>query len=216
MSRRQRYELAFLLALLANGGRFAVAEAIDTETPFEPLPTVTCRHPIGRRLRPLEDGVQAINRAFVACVGSGKRSQCTQCSVSEAEPKGKPAETNPIAPPDLKRPANMEASHPVTTFIGHSDSPTAPRVLSFSADDGSDSTKIATALRDLKEGKPLADVASQSDVSERVVRGWQRRYQDLPPTVIDQLRIIEEENHRLKRLLAERDLEIDRLRQDRE
>lgn len=224
MLRWQAHNLAFVLAAFltfaASGALMAQAIPAEVDATLEPMVVEECHHPMGRRLKPLENGVLALNRAFVSCVGGGKKSECQQCAASEEAPSVKPLETLPVPPPERKRPTRnelttIETSNPSTAFSGYSETALAPRPLLWEADDVSENTTIIAALADLKTGRSPADVARDRDVPERVVRGWQRRYHDLPPAAIEKLHSLEEENHRLKRLLAERDLEIDRLRQDR-
>lgn len=224
MLRWQAHNLAFVvavfLAFTAGGSLMAQSVPAEIDNTLQPMMVEECHHPVGRRLRPLENGVLALNRAFVACVGSGKKNECQQCAAIEETPIFKPAENPPVSPPERKLPTRneltkIETATSSTAFSGYSETTSAPRPLHWEADEASENTTIIAALRDLNAGRSPADVARDRDVPERVIRGWQRRYHDLPPAAIEKLHSLEEENHRLKRLLAERDLEIDRLRQDR-
>ncbi len=53
------------------------------------------------------------------------------------------------------------------------------------------------------------DVCRIHGISEQTYYRWRRRYGDLTVSEVKRLRELEAENARLKRLLAERDLEID-------
>jgi putative transposase len=56
------------------------------------------------------------------------------------------------------------------------------------------------------------DVCILHGISEQTFYRWKRRYGDLSTSEVKRLRELESENARLKRLLAERDLEIDAIR----
>jgi transposase-like protein len=56
---------------------------------------------------------------------------------------------------------------------------------------------------------PIADVAKKHGVSEQTLYVWRKRYGQLEAADVKQLRGLQQENVRLKKLLAERDLEID-------
>jgi putative transposase len=56
---------------------------------------------------------------------------------------------------------------------------------------------------------PVADVAKKHGVSEQTVYLWRKRYGQLDTADVRQMRALQQENARLKKLLAERDLEIE-------
>jgi len=56
---------------------------------------------------------------------------------------------------------------------------------------------------------PIAEVAKKHGVSEQTLYLWRRRYGQLDTADVKQLRTLQQENARLKKLLAERDLEIE-------
>jgi putative transposase len=55
----------------------------------------------------------------------------------------------------------------------------------------------------------VGDVAKKHGVSEQTIYTWRKRYGQLEPADVRRLRQVEQENGRLKKLIAERDLEID-------
>lgn len=59
----------------------------------------------------------------------------------------------------------------------------------------------------------VAEAAKKNRVSEQTVYAWRKHFEDLEPRNIKRLKAREVENDKLKRLLAERDLEIDLMRQ---
>ena len=56
---------------------------------------------------------------------------------------------------------------------------------------------------------PVAEVAKKHGVSYQTLYLWRKRYGQLEAADVKQLRILQQENARLKKLLAERDLEIE-------
>ena len=66
-------------------------------------------------------------------------------------------------------------------------------------------------VRILREAdkEPVPKVAKRHGVSEQTIYGWRKRYGQLEVADVRRLRELEQENTRLKRIVAERDLEID-------
>jgi transposase-like protein len=56
---------------------------------------------------------------------------------------------------------------------------------------------------------PVAEVAKKHSVSEQTIYTWRRQFGQLEPADVKRLRQLEQENGRLKKLVAERDLEIE-------
>ena len=56
---------------------------------------------------------------------------------------------------------------------------------------------------------PVAQVAKRHGVSEQTIYGWRKRFGKLEALDVKRLRQLEQENAKLKKLVAERDLEID-------
>ena len=56
---------------------------------------------------------------------------------------------------------------------------------------------------------PVAEVAKKCGVSEQTTYVWRKRYGQMEAADVKQLRTLEQENARLKKLLAERDLAIE-------
>ncbi len=57
--------------------------------------------------------------------------------------------------------------------------------------------------------EPVAKVAKRHGVSEQTIYGWRKRFGTLAPDGVKQLRHLSQENARLKKLLAQRDLELE-------
>ena len=56
---------------------------------------------------------------------------------------------------------------------------------------------------------PIAEVAKRHGVSEQTIYTWRKRFGGFEPSDVRRLRQLESENARLKKLVAERDLEIE-------
>ena len=56
---------------------------------------------------------------------------------------------------------------------------------------------------------PVAQVAKQHGISEQTIYVWRKRYGQLDAADVKELRALQHENARLKKLLAERDLAIE-------
>ena len=59
----------------------------------------------------------------------------------------------------------------------------------------------------------VADVSRKNKVSEQTIYSWRKHFGQLEPADVKRLRALEAENAKLKRMLAERDLEIDTLKE---
>jgi len=60
---------------------------------------------------------------------------------------------------------------------------------------------------------PVSEVAKKHGVSEVTIYAWRKRYGQLAPVDVKRLRQLELENGRLKNLVAERDLDIEILKE---
>ena len=68
--------------------------------------------------------------------------------------------------------------------------------------------QIAYALRQVESGTPVSDVCRQLGVSEATFYIWKKKYAHLGVSELRRLRQLEEENARLKRVVA--DLTLDK------
>ena len=66
-------------------------------------------------------------------------------------------------------------------------------------------------VRILREAdkSPITKVAKKHGLSEQTIYAWRKRFGALEAVDVKRLRQLEQENGKLKKLLAERDLEID-------
>jgi putative transposase len=56
---------------------------------------------------------------------------------------------------------------------------------------------------------PVAQVAKKHGIGEQTIYTWRQRFAGMPADDVKRLRLLEQENTRLKKILAERDLEIE-------
>jgi transposase-like protein len=73
--------------------------------------------------------------------------------------------------------------------------------------------KMREADQLLAKGIPLKEVARHLGVSSETYRRWRTQYRNFTPDDKSRMKIIERENTRLKKLLAEKELDIDALRE---
>src|SRR5215475_7282046 len=68
--------------------------------------------------------------------------------------------------------------------------------------------QMVTILREADE-KPVPEVAKKRGVSAQTIYAWRKHFGSLEPNDVKRLRQLEQENGRLKKMVADRDLEID-------
>lgn len=74
-------------------------------------------------------------------------------------------------------------------------------------------SQIVGILAQAAKGDMTArDVCNLHGISEQTFYRWKRKYGDMTTSEVKRLRELESENARLKRMLAERDLEIDAIK----
>jgi putative transposase len=71
--------------------------------------------------------------------------------------------------------------------------------------------QIAFVLRQAEEGTPIAEVCRKAGISDATFYNWRRKYAGLMPSEMKRLRQLEEENSKLKRIVA--DLSLDKAMQ---
>ena len=72
-----------------------------------------------------------------------------------------------------------------------------------------------TMVKILREADqaPVAEVAKKHGISDVTIYAWRKRFGKLEPVDVKRLRQLEQENAKLKKLVAERDLEIDLMKE---
>lgn len=74
--------------------------------------------------------------------------------------------------------------------------------------------EIIRILRGFDEsGQPVREYCRAKGISVQTFYNWKKRFGTMEVSEVRQLRALEKENARLKRLLAERDLEIDAVKE---
>jgi putative transposase len=67
---------------------------------------------------------------------------------------------------------------------------------------------MAFILRQAEEGAPVGEVCRKAGISEATFYNWRKKYGGLLPSEMKRLKQLEEENNRLKRIVA--DLSLDK------
>ena len=74
--------------------------------------------------------------------------------------------------------------------------------------------QIVAVLQEAEKGeKSIADLCKEKGISQNTFYTWRRKFGAMQTSEVKRLRDLEKENARLKRLLAERDLDIDILKE---
>jgi putative transposase len=73
--------------------------------------------------------------------------------------------------------------------------------------------QIVRILKEAEGGANVADIARKHGISEQTFYRWRRRYAGMEVGEAARLKSLEQENSRLKKLLAERDLEVEVLKE---
>jgi len=74
--------------------------------------------------------------------------------------------------------------------------------------------QIVAVLQEASKGeKPIATLCREKSVSEATFYAWRKKFGGVNVKEVQRLRELEKENARLKKLLADRDLEIDCLKE---
>lgn len=66
----------------------------------------------------------------------------------------------------------------------------------------------AFIIKQGEDGKPIADVCRETGISQATYFNWRKKYAGLTPSEMKRLRELEDENNRLKKIVA--DLSLDR------
>ena len=69
-------------------------------------------------------------------------------------------------------------------------------------------TQIIGVLREQEAGSPTAEVCRRHGISEQTFYRWKAKYGGLGVSEAQKLRTLEDENRRLKKLLAEQMLDV--------
>ena len=67
--------------------------------------------------------------------------------------------------------------------------------------------QIIGVLREQEAGSPTAEVCRRHGISEQTFYRWKKKYGGLMPSEVKRLRLLEDENKRLKQMVAELSLD---------
>ena len=68
--------------------------------------------------------------------------------------------------------------------------------------------QVAFGLRQAEEGTPVAEVCRKMGIAEQTFYRWKKKFQGMGVAEVRRLRVLEEENRKLKQLVA--DLSLDK------
>jgi len=68
--------------------------------------------------------------------------------------------------------------------------------------------QIAFILRQAEEGTPVGEVCRKAGISDATFYNWRKKYGNLLPSEVKRLKLLEDENNRLKKIVA--DLSLDK------
>ncbi len=68
--------------------------------------------------------------------------------------------------------------------------------------------QIAYAVKQVEAGVPLAELCRKYGISEQTMYRWKKKYAGLAPSEVRRMKRVEEENRKLKQLVA--DLSLDK------
>jgi putative transposase len=73
--------------------------------------------------------------------------------------------------------------------------------------------QVIRILKELEAGKPVAEVCRKYGVSEQLVYRWRTKYSGMGVAELRRLKQLEEENRRLKAIVAEQAMDIQLLKE---
>jgi putative transposase len=71
---------------------------------------------------------------------------------------------------------------------------------------------MVTILREADQ-RPVPELAKKHGISAQTIYGWRKHFGTLEPADVKRLRQLEQENTRLRKMVADRDLELDVLKE---
>ena len=72
---------------------------------------------------------------------------------------------------------------------------------------------IIRILNDYRAGKTAKELCSEHNISQQTLYNWKRKYGEMDVNEARKLRALEEENARLKRIVADQTMQIDILKE---
>ena len=74
-------------------------------------------------------------------------------------------------------------------------------------------SKLRKADVDLGKGKKVPEVCKELEVTEQTYYRWRQKYGGMQPVMVKQLKSLEKENSRLKKLVADQALDMEILKE---
>ena len=75
--------------------------------------------------------------------------------------------------------------------------------------------EIVRVLQEVESGLPVVEVARKHEVSQATIHRWKGKYGGMTVSDLKRLKALEEENARLKRIVAQQAIDIDLLKEIR-
>jgi putative transposase len=72
--------------------------------------------------------------------------------------------------------------------------------------------QIIGILKEVEAGLPIADLCRKHNVSDATIYNWKNKYSGMSASDLKKLKHMEDENNRLKKLVAEQALDIQALK----
>jgi len=72
--------------------------------------------------------------------------------------------------------------------------------------------QIIAVLKEVESGLPIADICRKYNVSDATIYNWKNKYSGMTVSDLKKLKQLEDENNRLKKLVAEQALDIQALK----
>jgi len=72
--------------------------------------------------------------------------------------------------------------------------------------------QIIAVLKEVESGLPIADICRKYNVSDATIYNWKNKYSGMTASDLKKLKQLEDENNRLKKLVAEQALDIQALK----
>jgi len=73
--------------------------------------------------------------------------------------------------------------------------------------------RVVKILKELEIGKTITDLSRTYGVSEETIRTWRRKYAGMDVSDVHEMRRLVAENARLKKIVAEQQLEIESIKE---
>ena len=74
-------------------------------------------------------------------------------------------------------------------------------------------SKLRKANVELEKGKKVQEVCKELEVTEQTYYRWRQKYGGMQPVMVKQLKSLEKENSRLKKLVADQALDMEILKE---